>query len=58
MCLSQMGYKGADGKTLTIDGDYGKNTEYAVMALQKAHGITPDGRMSAKTWRALIVFKR
>jgi len=58
MCLSQMGYKGADGKVLTIDGDYGKNTEYAVMALQKAHGITPDGRMSAKTWRALLVFAR
>lgn len=58
MCLAQMGYKGADGNALTIDGDYGKNTEYAVMALQKAHGITPDGRMTAKTWRALLVFAR
>lgn len=58
LCLNEMGHTGADGKPLTIDGDFGANTEAAVRKLQAAHNITPDGRMTAKTWRALLVFRR
>lgn len=57
-CLNLMGYTGADGKPLTVDGDFGANTEAAVRKLQAAHNITTDGRMTAKTWRALLVFKK
>lgn len=58
LCLNQMGYTGADNKPLEIDGDFGANTESAVKKLQKAHNIEQDGKMTAKTWRALLVFKR
>ncbi len=58
LCLNEMGHTGADGKPLTVDGDFGPNTEAAVKKLQAAHSITADGRMTAKTWRALLVFKK
>lgn len=58
LCLNEMGYTGADGKPLIVDGDFGANTEAAVKKLQAAHGITTDGRITAKTWRALLVFKK
>ena len=58
LCLNEMGHTGADGKPLTVDGDFGANTEAAVKKLQKAHNIPTDGRMTAKTWRALLVFKK
>lgn len=58
LCLNEMGHKGADGKSLTVDGDFGANTEAAVKKLQAAHNIPTDGRITAKTWRALLVFKR
>ncbi len=58
LCLNEMGHTGADGKPLTVDGDFGANTEAAVKKLQAAHNIPTDGRMTAKTWRALLVFKR
>ena len=58
LCLNQMGYTGADGKALTVDGDFGKNTEAAIKKLQAAHDITPNGKMNAKTWRALLVFRK
>lgn len=58
LCLNQMGYTGADGKALTVDGDFGANTEAAIKKLQAAHDITPDGKMNAKTWRALLVFRK
>lgn len=34
--LRHMLFVGADGKPLTIDGDYGDNTTYAVCAFQNA----------------------
>ena len=58
LCLNQMQWTGADGKPLEVDGDFGANTESAVIKFQKAHGIEPTGRMTAQTWRALLVFKR
>lgn len=34
------------------DGDFGKNTEAAVKAFQKAHGLKVDGVVGASTWDA------
>lgn len=36
-----------------IDGDYGKNTENAVKLFQKNNGLTQDGVVGPKTWKAL-----
>ncbi len=58
LCLNQMGWTSDDGKTLAVDGIFGKSTEEAVKKLQKAHGIDPDGSINAKTWRALLVFRK
>lgn len=40
---------GSDG----ADGDFGRNTESAVIAFQKANGLTPDGVCGSATWTAL-----
>lgn len=52
--LKALGYKGADKKVLALDGKFGSNTEYAVKAFQKDHGIGQDGAVGAKTWPALL----
>lgn len=52
--LNALGYVGKNGKRLTVDHSYGNNTEYAVKAFQKAHNITPDGMVGAKTYPALF----
>lgn len=52
--LNALGYKGATGKALTTDHDFGNNTEYAVKNYQRANGLTPDGIVGAKTWGLLL----
>ena len=52
--LNALGYKGKDGKTLTVDGDFGTNTAYAVKAYQTSQKITADGIVGAATWKALL----
>ena len=48
--LIQKGYScGSSG----ADGQFGKNTEAAVKAFQKDHGLTVDGVIGAQTWAAL-----
>lgn len=37
-----------------LDGDFGGGTEAAVKALQRADGLTPDGTVGEKTWKALF----
>ena len=54
--LNALGYKGKDGKKLTVDGDLGTNTSYAIAAFQKAVGMNPDnpGTVATLTWEKLL----
>lgn len=56
--LKELGYKGKDGKALSIDGDFGANTEYALTQFQKAKGFVPAsgkyGICAAGTWKLLV----
>ena len=52
--LKALGYKGEDGKTLSIDGDFGGNTDYSLKAFQKAKGLTVDGICGKNSWNALL----
>lgn len=54
--LNVKGYKGKNGKPLTVDGRLGDNTAYAVAAFQKAEklDIKSPGTIGGKTWVALI----
>ena len=38
----------------TVDGRFGRLTERAVKSWQTTHGLTPDGRVGASTWAALL----
>lgn len=55
----KIGSRGEDVKTLqkklniTADGIFGKNTDAAVRAYQKANGLTPDGIVGPHTWEYL-----
>ena len=45
--------KGYSCGSTGADGDFGKNTEAAVKAFQKDHGLTVDGVIGQNTWNAL-----
>lgn len=48
------GYKGSNGKVLSLDGDCGNNTVYAIRNFQKDHGIGQDGICGQHTWKVLL----
>lgn len=52
--LNQLGFKGKNGRPLTVDRDFGQNVDYAVRLFQKSKDITPDGIVGPKTWKALL----
>ena len=52
--LKGLGFKAKTGKVLTIDGDFGANTEYAVKNFQASKKMTQDGIVGTKTWQALL----
>ena len=52
--LNALGYKGANGKSLSTDGNFGNNTIFAVKSFQKAHGFPVDGIVGQMTWTALL----
>lgn len=52
--LRGLGYTGTDGQPLKVDSDFGRHTDRAVRAFQKAHGLEPvDGKVGRDTWAAL-----
>ena len=53
--LKSNGMKGKDGKELTIDGDAGTNTDYAIRQYQKKNGLTVDGCAGPKTWKSILI---
>lgn len=48
------GYPGKDGKKLTLDGDFGTNTDYAIRSYQKARNLTVDGICGKESWSSLL----
>ena len=53
--LKSNGFRGADGKLLTIDGDCGANTVYAIKSYQKKKGLSADGIAGPATWRSILL---
>ena len=41
-----------------VDGEFGPQTRRALMAFQRAHGLTPDGLVGKGTWGALVTYGR
>lgn len=52
--LKKLGYKGKNGKELSIDGDFGASTEHAVITFQRKVGLNDDGKVGDKTRAALL----
>lgn len=47
--LADLGYRGADGRLLGIDGDFGPNTKHALQQFQREHGLQGLGVAGPKT---------
>ena len=54
LLLNGKGFTGKDAQKLTIDGDFGSNTDYAVRNFQLAKNLEVDGIVGSKTWEALL----
>lgn len=52
--LESHGYRGKDKNILTVDGDFGTNTDYALRAFQKAKKLTVDGVCGKNTWNKIL----
>lgn len=52
--LNKLGFKGKDKKKLTVDGDFGKNTIYAVKKFQKKYKLTIDGVYGEKSYKKMF----
>lgn len=51
--LNQLGFKGQDKKNLTVDGDFGKNTLYALKKFQKKYKLEVDGVYGEKSYKKM-----
>lgn len=56
MLLNGKGYKGKDGKKLTVNGVLDENTQYAITTLQKKAGMKDInfGSVAGATWKILL----
>ncbi len=56
LILKKLGFRGADGNKLKVDGVLGDNTVYALTNFQKAHGMEGInfGSVSTTTWKYLF----
>ena len=52
--LKALGYKDKNGKTLSIDGDFGGKTDFALRCYQQAKGLSVDGICGKNSWNALL----
>ena len=52
--LKATDYLGADKLPLTVDGVFGRNTDYAVRSFQKDNNVNVDGIVGIDTWSKLI----
>ena len=52
--LNGYGFKGKNGKVLTVDGIFGGNCEYALKNFQKTKGLTQNGKTDGDTLKALL----
>jgi NlpC/P60 family protein/putative peptidoglycan binding protein len=43
---------------VAVDGEFGPHTRRALVAFQRAHGLTPDGVVGKSTWGALVTYGR
>lgn len=53
--LKSNGFKGKDGKNLTIDGECGTNTVYAIKTYQTKKGLSVDGCAGPATWKSILL---
>jgi len=51
--LASLNYVGASGAPLRQDGQFGPETERAVLAFQENHGLTKDGIVDEPTWSTI-----
>lgn len=54
MLLKSQGYKDSSGIDLSVDGDFGSKTEYALKAYQKAKSLEVDGICGKNSWNKLL----
>ena len=52
--LKGLGYYGSNGKVLSIDGDAGANTVYAIRSYQRSNGLVEDGVCGPNTWKKIL----
>lgn len=52
--LKAKGYKGANGKVLAIDNNFGSNTDYAVKNYQEDYNLGADGVVGVTTWPSIL----
>ena len=52
--LRARGIKGADGKTLELDAEWGDNTAHAVKAYQRARKLKETGKVTVDVWKDML----
>ena len=52
--LKSLSFNGKGGRVLTIDGDFGSNTDYALRSYQKANSLEVDGICGKNSWNSIL----